>query len=656
MDTVTNHNMETATQPHHPGNELNAELDNVKRAILANRGASYPETYDPANLINPTKLTDGIKAAVRLSEALLRGHRVVCVADFDCDGATSAAIFIRCMKRFSDTLRASKYPKADLKHVIPDRFKYGYGLKIPLAEEQIKPLRPDVIVTLDNGISSQDAVYRINQWTDVSDYNTNGTPHVIITDHHAQGDELPEALAVVNPNRKDCQFPSKALAGCGVAFYLMILVRQALISRLKKAGKLEAAKAISAIQVNHVADVLAIGTVGDVVPLDANNRLLVKVGLDRINKGLTMSAKESHDQGYLSYGVRALLELANVHPPVSSSDLAFQVVPRINAVGRMEKPTSGIECLLADSRMIAEIEAKLCNDHNKERKVVQKQMEREAGAALAEAVAESQELVSEQDCLVLHADHWHPGIVGLVASRIKEQTKGAVICFSPEVDPNADPNSPDAEGDPDWLKGSGRSDNVHLRDTLAYVSALAPDMMIQFGGHARAAGLSLHRAELNRFKRLFKEAVAHSLEVAPLTNPVYDDGALAPQHRIRELAEWMELQPWGQLFPEPTFTQKFKVIRSLGIGTEHQKLLVMDLDDQPLVGEQDANGNPVYPTAHGAKAFLVLWFFSRDEDNPDPIEPGTAVEMTYTVNINRFRGKEELQGIVGSVTPIGTGR
>ncbi|ARM86198.1 single-stranded-DNA-specific exonuclease RecJ [Marinobacter salarius] len=634
---------------------IDAELNEVKKRILANRGTALPETYDPANLLCPTKLTDGIKAAVRLSDVLLKGQRVVAVADFDCDGATSTAIFVRCMERFSRALREFRFPKAEINHVIPDRFTYGYGLKPKLAEEKVKPLRPDVIVTLDNGISSQDAVFKINQWEGVCGANLNGTPHVIITDHHAQGDELPKALAVVNPNRKDCRFPSKALAGCGVAFYVMILVRQALISRLKKMDKMAAAASIAAIQVNHVADVLAIGTVGDVVPLDANNRLLVKTGLDRINKGLTMSARESHEKGYLSYGVRALLETAGVSAPVTSTDLAFQVVPRINAVGRMEKPTSGVECLLADARMIAEIEAKRCDELNKERKAVQKEMEREAHAALTETMAEAEQqtdALEAQEAMVLHGNHWHPGIVGLVASRIKEKTKGAVICFSPEVDPS----SPDTAGDPDWLKGSGRSDNVHLRDTLAYVSAMAPDLMMQFGGHARAAGLSLHRSELNKFKRLFKEAVAHFLEVAPLSNPVFDDGALIPELRDMEFVEWMETQPWGQMFPEPTFTQRFKVIRSLAIGTEHQKLLLMDLDDQPLSSETGPNGEVVYSVAANAKTFPALWFFSRNEETPDALEPGIAIEATYTASINRIRGKQEFQGIARKVTPIGLGR
>ena len=221
------------THPKDPATE------SLKAAILANRGAAYPETYNPKNLISPVKLTDGVKAASRIAAALMHSERIVCVADFDCDGATSAAILIRGLTRFTDTLRQTMGTKpATLDHVIPDRFKYGYGLKPQLAEEKIKPLNPDVIVTLDNGISSHAAVDQIANWTGVSasSLSRNGTwaPDVIITDHHAQGDTLPNAYAVVNPNRKDCPFPSKALAGCGVAFYMVMLIRQALITRLNQ--------------------------------------------------------------------------------------------------------------------------------------------------------------------------------------------------------------------------------------------------------------------------------------------------------------------------------------------------------------------------------------------------------------------------------------
>lgn len=679
----------------------------LKSGILANRGATYPERYHPKNLISPALLTDGVKAATRLADALMKGQRVVCVADFDCDGATSAAILIRGLSRLSDALtKTLKSKPATLDHVVPDRFKYGYGLKPRLAEEVIRPLSPDLIVTLDNGISSHDAVDRIATWTGVSASSPTGAPDVIITDHHAQGDSIPKAFAVVNPNRKDCQFPSKALAGCGVAFYMVMLTRQALITRLNRMADQHptgnpnsrtAAKLVSSIQMSHLADLVAVGTVGDLVPLDSNNRLLVKTGLDRINKGWQMPARKAHQEGYLSFGVRALLEAANAQYPITTSDLAFQVCPRINAVGRLEKPIAGVACLLSETQMIAGIEAKTCNQLNEERKKIQREMQVEADQQLAALSFDADHLLAEgnltesgaagegnddtdnqdgQHAVILHDDTWHPGIVGLIASRIKEKTRGAVICFSPEMDPSAEPGTPEAEGDPDWLKGSGRSDNVNIRDAVAYVVARAPDMLIQFGGHARAMGCSLHRSELRRFTRLFNEAVHHLLRTAPLHNPEYHDGTLPAALRTHRFAAWVERQPWGQYFPEPTFTQTFKVIRTQQVGTEHQRLLLIDADDRPLVNnEADTAPLSVYPTASGAESINMIWFFSRNQSRPSvtvpdrlagmvdelvlpdgTVEAGAAVRVCYQLIINRFRGANNIQGIIRSLEVIGRGQ
>lgn len=670
----------------------NPEVRQLKERIFENRGARYPEVYSPRNLINPTLLTDGIRAASRIAHAINTGQTIVLVADFDCDGATSAAILKRALDSLTKILWQTGHPKPSRKavvhHVIPDRFLYGYGLKPMLAEKVIRPLNPDLIITLDNGISSHDAVDRIKTWTGVSTFCPSGAPDVIVTDHHAQGDTLPDAYAVVNPNRKDCQFPSKALAGCGVAFYMVILIRQALMTLFKRQGNMNALRAVSKFQVNHFADLVAIGTIGDLVPMDANNRLLVKVGLDRINKGLQMPARKAHQEGYLSFGVRALLEVANVQYPVKTSDIAFQVAPRINAVGRIEKPLAGIECLLSETQMIANIEAKKCHQLNEERKAIQKEMQAEADAKMAELALDTDALLaglpdnrsSNEDtpdsedtpnplaAVILHDDNWHPGIVGLIASRIKDRTKGAVICFSPEVDPRAEPGSPEAEGDPDWLKGSGRSDNVHIRDAVAYVVARAPNMLIQFGGHARAMGLSLHRTELNRFTRLFKEAVAHGLATAPLHNPDYQDGALPAHLRTHSLIKWIERQPWGQGFPEPTFTQIFKVIRVQPVGTEHQRVLLMDADEQPL-SQHNLPGEvtePVYATASNRESVNMIWFFSRNQgdrlavhSNPElqlpdgTVQPGTAVKVTYNLAINRFRGSSKVQGVIRSLEVVG---
>jgi len=646
-----------ATQSHSIDDNHNAELDALKSRILANRGASYPETYSAKNLISPTLLKDGERAAMRLAKAVILKQKIVAVSDFDSDGANSAAVFLRGMRMMADAMvppkrntysrlpesRASenRRKKLDIQYVIPNRFTYGYGLKPMLAEKIVRPMAPDIIVTLDNGISSHDAVNLIAGWQPRTD--------VIITDHHAPGDTLPDAYAVVNPNREDCDFPSKALCGCGVAFYLLLLVRRALVSLLgndpRRAG---ATRAIAAVPLNGLLDYVAIATIGDVVPMDANNRLLVKAGLDRINRGLQMPARQAHSEGYLSLGVRALLSVSGTGHPVTSTDLAFNVVPRINAVGRLEEPVAGIECLLSETQMMAELEAKECHKLNEERKTIQKGMEGEANeimATMSDLDASETHNPGEPDpqrAMVLFKEDWHPGVVGPVASRVKEKTGGAVICFSPETDPNA----PDDEesGDPDWLKGSGRSDNVHLRDALAYVAAQAPDLMMQFGGHARAAGLSLHTADLPRFKKLFQKAVDHFLATAPLTNPVFDDGALPRHLRTHTLAAWIERQPWGQVFPEPTFTQTFRVLRAGPIKEIHQKLTVTDTaNDSTAPDACDVS-------ASGSRTINMLWFFSVDDDNP-PVNEGAILTVRYRLTINRFRGNSQLQGIITEATP-----
>jgi single-stranded-DNA-specific exonuclease len=615
------------------------ELENVKVRVLGNRGATYPEIYSAKNLLNPILLKDGEKAADRLAKAIILKQKIVAVADFDSDGANSAAVFLRGMRMLAEAmipptkdsysrLPTKRQSKMTVDYVIPNRFTYGYGLKPMLAEDIVKPMGPDVVVTLDNGISSHDAVDMIASWTPRTD--------VIITDHHAPGDTLPKAFAVVNPNRADCEFPSKALCGCGVAFYLLLLVRRSMIKLIgnepRRAG---AARAVKAVPLNNLLDYVAVATIGDLVPMDANNRLLVKAGLERINRGFKLSASESHAQGLLSFGVRSLIEVSGTSFPVTSTDLAFNLVPRINAVGRLEDPIAGIECLLAETQMMADIEAKKCHQLNEDRKQIQKGMEDEAKQIMA-TLGDQETDAGEQPVTVLFKESWHPGIVGLVASRVKERTKGAVICFSPEIDPNADAGDPN--GDPDWLKGSGRSDNVHLRDALAYVAAKAPDLMMQFGGHARAAGLSLHRSDMPRFKKLFAQAVDYFLKTAPLINEKYDDGELPRHLRTPSLANWIELQPWGQMFPEPTFSQTFVVTQAETLKEVHQKLT---LADAQAVNQRDYGPE---------NQITMLWFFSVSDEQPK-VEIGDTLDVRYKLTVNRFRGKNELQGIIAGATP-----
>lgn len=638
-------------------------IEAIKSHIMANRGVTYPEHYSPKNLLNASGLTDGEKAANRIAAALIRRQRIVLVADFDCDGATGAAVMKRGLNMIADALinpkdalnrkaAGTQEQRADIRYVIPDRFEYGYGLKPALAIEVIQPMNPDLVITIDNGTSSHNAIDQMKSWPNA--------PDVIITDHHAPADTLPDAYAVVNPNRRDCPFESKALCGCGVAFYMLLLVRRAIVTLIGSNPRGAAmASRMRNVALNHLSDLVALGTIGDIVPMDANNRLLVKVGLDRINKGMQMTARAAHTKGFLSYGIRALLERAGVSHPVTTTDLAFQVVPRINSVGRLTKPIAGVECLLADSYTMAELEAQKCDELNQERKQVQATMEAQARDALGEMlkVPFAEEMADHADkdkpaSVVLDDNSWHPGLVGLIASRIKEKTGGAAVCFAPETaasktttqsangdqddwtDADLPENVNPDEADINWLKGSGRSDNVHLRDALAYVAARAPDLMMQFGGHARAAGLTLYRPHLPRFRRLFAEAVEHLLATAPLENRQFDDGPLPAIHRSFPLAHWIERQPWGQLFPEPQFTQQFRVARARTMKDVHQRLVVVD-----------ANANPADGQSGSAEPLAMIWFFSVTDETP-ALEEGQLVTLQYRLSVNRFNGRNGLQGVV----------
>lgn len=585
-----------------------SSLKEIQRRIIENRGAPFPEIYHPANLIKPELLADGEKAANRLAKGLLHRQRMVIVSDFDADGATGGALFIRGLRMLATALGEP----SDLHYVIPDRFKYGYGLKPELAEDAIRPLDPAIVITIDNGISSQSAVHQMKSWP--------SAPTTIITDHHQPGETLPAAFAVVNPNREDCSFPSKALCGCGVAFYLLLLVRRALI---ELAPTQERKSAVSKVKLIQLADLVAVATIGDVVPMDANNRLLVKIGLDRINKGMTMSPREAHKAGLLSMGVRALLEKAGAELPITSTDLAFKVVPRINAIGRLEEPTAGIECLLAESWTIAQLEAEKCDKANNERKSIQRTMSDQAERMLMEKLGAMAGKLKDMPAVVLHNDKWHPGVVGLTASKIKEQTRGAVICFSPDGDPTAEA----VDSATETLKGSGRSDNVHLRDALALVATWNPELRMQFGGHARAAGLSLHRDDLDTFRASFAKAVAHLLTLSPLENRTWIDGELPASSWSMELAEWIEQQPWGQMFPEPTFRQAFLVAGIRQMKGPHLKLTLQD-------------------ARIGGQGIEMVWFNSMTNRDTLPFEAGDIIAADYRLTVNRWNGQRTLQGII----------
>jgi len=604
----------TARQGEADDTQATPEEHALRRQIMAHRGASYPEPLDPRAMLDPRELKDGLKAADRLANALLYNQTIVGVADFDCDGCCGAAVMVRGLQMLAKAMGC--HPRIEI--VIPDRFYYGYGLSPALADDKLAPTFPDVVVTIDNGISSVEAIAQMNQWK--------SAPATIVTDHHEAGDTLPPAYAIVNPNQPGCTYGSKALCGAGVIFNVLLLVR----TLLGRKASAEQRQALKDAPFQRLSELVAIATVGDVVPLDFNNRLLVRHGLAHINKGWKMKAKDAHNRGHLSFGVRRLLELAGVEGPVTAMDLAFKVVPQINGVGRLEKPRAGLACLLADNRIMANMEAEHCHNANQERKTVQAGMEESADAWMAQLEATGVlPADSHPASVVLHDDQWHPGLVGLVASRIKDKTEGSVICFAPDGDP--------AEGGPlsDTLKGSGRSANVHLRDTLALVATWAPELAMTFGGHARAAGLSLARADLPRFRALFDQAVAHQLQVAPLADCQWHDGYLAPEQRTLSLAYWLERQPWGQHFPEPVFSGRFVVDHALVMRGRHLKLRVRDIT---------ADGHAV------SAPLELVWFFRVNTGESSPFQKGDTVELDYSLGINRWNNRLKLQGVVKGVT------
>lgn len=595
---------------HHDDDEL--RFRSIQAAVYKSRGATYPESYRPENLAKPDTLKDGNRAATRLAKAILHNQTIISVADFDADGACGAAIFERGVAMLAKSL--NRTPR--LKTVIPDRFRDGYGLKPDLATRRIQRFLPDIVVTIDNGIASHEAIQMMNQWP--------SPPATIVTDHHQPGVSLPPAYAIVNPNQPGCPFPSKALCGAGVVFYLLLLTRRALARLAPDHLK----RNLLSVHLNRLSEFVAIATIGDVVPIDRNNRLLVAQGLARMNYGWRLSPRESHTQGYLSFGVRRLLELSGAQAPITSADLAFKIAPQINAIGRLEEPVAGLACLLADNRIMADLEADHCNKANTERKTIQAGMEDEANR-LMNTLADNWKVdTGNQPAVTLYNETWHPGIVGLIASRIKEVTGGAVICFSPDNNPGEGRSS-------DTLKGSGRSENVHLRDTLALIDAWAPDLEWQFGGHARAAGLSLKKIDLPHFRQLFERAVTHQLSVAPLENPCWHDGHLHMRDRSMRLASWIESQPWGQQFPEPTFKGQFRVIKRFVMKDRHIKIIAKDLG-----------------AAYNAPTFEIVWFRALEPGEAPAFGQGDTIEVDYSLGINRWQKTARLQGIAKSVIRI----
>lgn len=528
----------------------------------------------------PWQQLSGIDNALEiLYNAFRESIRIIVVGDFDADGATSTALSVLGMRALGCD---------NISYLVPNRFEDGYGLS-PEVVDQAKARGAQLIVTVDNGISSH---------TGVAHAKTQGIP-VIVTDHHLPGDTLPDADAIINPNLRDCEFPSKSLAGVGVAFYLMLALR----TFLRDKGWFDE-RGITPPNLAELLDLVALGTVADVVPLDANNRILTWQGLSRIRAGKCRP------------GIKALLEIANRDPQqLAASDLGFALGPRLNAAGRLDDMSVGVALLLCDNLGEARVLASELDALNQTRKEIEQGMQAEA-LILCEKLERSSETLPGG--LAMYHPEWHQGVVGILASRIKERFHRPVIAFAPAGDGT--------------LKGSGRSiQGLHMRDALERLDTLYPDLMIKFGGHAMAAGLSLEEHKFEQFQQRFGELVTEWLDPALLQGEVISDGPLSAAEMSIEVAQLLrDAGPWGQMFPEPLFDGRFRLLQQRLVGERHLKVMVEPVGGGPLLDGIAFNIDTTCWPDNGVR----------------------EVELAYKLDINEFRGNRSLQIIIDDIWPL----
>ncbi len=534
----------------------------VLARVYAARGITSPEQIeDRLEHLEHWKSLGGIKEAAELLKvAIEQSQKIVVIGDFDADGATASALAVRTLKQFG----------AEVDFLVPNRFEYGYGLTTAIVEQACERFAPALIMTVDNGVSSHEGVAAAR---------ARGI-RVIITDHHLAGATLPDADVIVNPNLPGDTFPSKSLAGVGVVFYLMLALRQVMASDIALA---------------EVLDLVALGTVADVVPLDRNNRILVAQGLRRIRAGRCRP------------GITALLREAGRNPSdVTAADLAFAVAPRLNAAGRLEDMTIGIDCLMSDDPDTAQRLAGSLSAINQERREIEQAMQADA-MRVVDRLPDSQGPVG----VCLFDPAWHQGVVGIVASRVKDRLHRPVIAFA---------RSGDGE-----IKGSARSiGGFHVRDALDTVAARYPALLQKFGGHAMAAGLSLREQDYERFAAAFDEVARERLDDAALEQHILTDGELPAAELELVLAEAIRAGgPWGHGFPEPLFDGEFNIVERRVLQTRHLKMRV-----QPLGSDRVFDA-----IAFGADPSML-------ENTPD------QARLVYKLDVNAWQGNRHLQLLV----------
>jgi len=551
------------------------DLPPLLTRLYAARGVQTAAELDKglARLL-PYQQLKGIAAAVDLLVvALEQQQRILIVGDFDADGATASSVGLLGLRMLG---------AAHVDYLVPNRFEYGYGLTPEIVAVALQR-QPDLLITVDNGISSVDGVAAAN---------AAGLP-VLVTDHHLPGAELPAAAAIVNPNQPGCTFPSKSLAGVGVIFYVLLALR----ARLRELGWFTAQRPEPNLA--ELLDLVALGTVADVVPLDANNRILVHQGLARIRAGRARA------------GLKAVLEVAGREAQrISSTDLGFILGPRLNAAGRLDDMSLGIECLICEDPVLARDMASQLDQLNQDRKAIEQGMQREALARLKDLALDDLPFG-----LCLFEPDWHQGVIGILAARLKERYHRPAIAFA------------DAGGG--LLKGSARSvEGLHIRDALDAVAAANPGLISKFGGHAMAAGLSLPQENFTAFAAAFAAEVSRQLCAEDLTGRLLSDGQLAAGEFNLALAQALrQAGPWGQHFPEPLFEGRFEIIQQRLVGEKHLKLLLRtECATQTL----------------DAIAFNIdreLW------PNPNVKQ----VELAYKLDVNEFRGRESVQLLISHI-------
>jgi single-stranded-DNA-specific exonuclease len=551
--------------------------------ILQSRGLDAAALdFSLKGLQSYSQLKDIDKAADLLFSAIQNQQRILIVGDFDADGATSTALAVDCLKKMGASW---------VHYLVPNRFEYGYGLSEPIAQLAHDEYKPDLLITVDNGISSFEGVDKAKQLG----------MKVLVTDHHLAAETLPNADAIVNPNQPGCLFPSKSACGCAVIFYVLCALRAHMINQGIDGNSLP--------NMAGYLDLVALASVADVVPLDNNNRIIVEQGLRRIRSGFGRP------------GIQALLKVAKKNAAqLTSKDFGFALGPRLNAAGRMDDMSIGIECLLSVNEVDAESAAQLLDDLNSARKQVETGMQAQALAELEQLPVEQ---VNQASSLCLFRESWHQGVIGLLASRLKEKYYRPVIIFAPAQEGDL---SPQAE-----LKGSGRSiPGFHLRDALDLVAKRIPHALSKFGGHAMAAGLSINRQHLDEFIRCFEAVTQDLLTPELLVNEVVSDGLPAPLDFSINMARQLRfIVPWGQNFPEPLFDGLFNVLnyRLLGADKNHLKLTLQ----HPLGG----------PALDG-----ILFGIERHGLLPDSLMALRQVHIVFEMDVNEFRGNESVQLII----------